>query len=593
MKKVLAAICLICLLKTAGYCQGTVYYDDPITVGIGARPTGMGTAFVALADDANAMFLNPAGLGTQKSWKLSSMDSNFLNEYQYTMFCGVDPTPIGTFGMGYVSSKIGDITDTSNTGEVLGTSDFYNQALVLSYGKYIGDVVGNVIPFIKGEPDLYGGATFKYYSLGYSGHTTANGSGYNLDLGLKYDQTDWLSYGVDLQNVLSGSMISGDFDQEQIPFITKVGVLYRWLEHDVNLEVDKDMYLGRDAVPWPTHFGVEWNVHPNLSLRAGEDQVVNSASRVNGNLVNNTTFGLSLDYNGIKVDLAYVQNYGELNLASNVISLTLYSQPTFLMREAPQAAAQATAPGGPKLTFTPDADLATIDHEQYFQGTVAPDVTIVWLGGKKLPIKNGAFDGSVPLDIGKNSIAVKIRDKDGAETEVTRKIIRFYVPEDMSQEEARSKPFEYLVACSEVHKYLGKDFGVKRPITREVVALILAKAKKLDLASAPRTNFEDVGKAHWSEPFINAVRSAGIMEGYTDGTFKPNNNLTLGELAQAMTKAEPSIDQTELLKYVAARPPKDNASMGDIVEMMSRFGTPGMLSAEVSDYRAFIGAANP
>jgi hypothetical protein len=586
----------------AGY-GGVVYYDDPITFGIGARPTGMGSAFVALADDANAMFLNPAGLGTQKSWKLSSMNSNFLNEYQYTMFCGVDPTPYGTIGVGYVSSRIGDITNTSPSGEVLGTSDFFNQAVVLSYGKYIGDIVKDKIPFInlKDEPDIYGGATFKYYTKGYSGFTHATGSGYNLDLGLKYDQTDWLSYGVNFQNVLSGSKILGDFDAEDLSFLMKTGVLFRWLEHDVNLELDDDMYLGRANVPWPLHFGAEWNLHPNLSLRAGADQVVNSAAREGGNVVTNTTFGLTLDYNGVKVDLAYVQNYAQLNLASNVISLSLYSQPSFLFREGPPAnvpapapvAAPAPAANIAKLTFAPATDMATIEHEQYFNGTVAPDISNVWLAGKVSPIKSGTFEGSVPLDIGKNNITVKIRDKGGAEAETTRRIIRFYVPEDISQAEARSKPFEYMVVCSMIRTYLGKDFGVKKPITRAVVARVIAKAKNLNTSSTPAVVFKDVKRDYDDAAVINAVKAAKIMGGYTDGTFKPENNLTLGELAQTMTKAAPNMNQPELLKYLSTRPPKDNASMGDLIEMLLYFGKPGMLSPEIEDYKAYIGAVTP
>ena len=44
-------------------------------VGIGARPLGMGRAYVAVADDANAVFANPAGLGLQKSWSITSMST--------------------------------------------------------------------------------------------------------------------------------------------------------------------------------------------------------------------------------------------------------------------------------------------------------------------------------------------------------------------------------------------------------------------------------------------------------------------------------------------------------------------------------------
>ncbi|MBX9836986.1 MAG: hypothetical protein K2X69_01600 [Silvanigrellaceae bacterium] len=46
-----------------------VYIDSsilipPLPIYLGARPLGMGDAFVAVADDENAIFHNPAGIGS-------------------------------------------------------------------------------------------------------------------------------------------------------------------------------------------------------------------------------------------------------------------------------------------------------------------------------------------------------------------------------------------------------------------------------------------------------------------------------------------------------------------------------------------------
>ena len=568
-----------------------VYYDDPISVGIGGRPAGMGKAFVALADDPNAMFINPAGLGTQKSWSLSSMSSNFLNEYQYMMFSAVDPMPYGVLGIGYVSSKIGDVAVSNSFGTPEGTTDFYNQAFVLSFGKYIGDM----IPFISGEPSIYGGATLKYYSKGFSGDIKESGSGYNVDLGLKYEQEDWLAYGLNFQNVISGSKITGDFAQEDMPFIVKTGILFRWLEHDVNVELDKDMFPGRDSVPWPMHFGVEWGLHPNLTIRAGADQVASSAD--NQNLVNNTTFGLSIDYDGFKVDLAYVQNYAQTNLASNVVSLSFFSQPVFFANEAaPPVVAPPPIPVirtiQQKVFLTPATDMATVNFEQYISGVVEPDIKDVWLNGKKLPIKNGIFEASVPLDLGRNEEIIKITDTGSEEAEIKRKIIRFYVPDGVPMEEARSKPFGYQAIYSEIHDYLGKDYAANKPITRDMLALVIAKAKKLDLGFTPPQVFKDIMRDHWAASYIYAVKTAGIINGYSDGTFRPRNTITLTELSQVMTKAAPNMDQGWLLGYLAGRPPKDDAVMADLIEMMYHSGTPGILEKEINDYKAYIGAGD-
>ena len=40
-----------------------------LKLGVGARPVAMGSAYTAVADDANALFWNPAGLGITKSFQ--------------------------------------------------------------------------------------------------------------------------------------------------------------------------------------------------------------------------------------------------------------------------------------------------------------------------------------------------------------------------------------------------------------------------------------------------------------------------------------------------------------------------------------------
>jgi hypothetical protein len=582
VKKLLIAVLIILTFYSAN-CSGVIYYDDPIAVGIGARPLGMGKAFVAVADDVNAMFMNPAGLGSQKSWELSTMSSNFLNEYQYTMFCGVTPTPAGTIGIGYVAAKINGI-DVS-TG---GTTNFYNQALVLSYGKDIGSVG----PSIGNTPNLYGGATLKYYSKGFTGDVNGAGSGYNIDLGLKYTPQKWMSYGLNLQNVVGGSKIYGDFETEDMPFITKLGVAFNWLEYNARFALDQDMFLGGTDLPWPMHFGAEWRIHPNLSLRAGYNQEASSA--IGGHMTNNTTFGLGFDYSGIKIDLAYMQNYAQTNMASNIVSLTLYSSPVFWQEAAPAKEAPAAAPikaaakktVAQKISLTPTGNLYTLADEQVFSGTVDPDVTDVWIYGNKMAVSSsGAFEASVPLNMGKNEIQVKLRDSSSSEAEITRKIIRFYVPVNLSINEVRNKNFAYMAIYTEIYRYLGKNYNLNKPLTRELLAMIISKAKKLDLAPAQKAISKDVNHSHWAASFISAVKSAGIMKDYGDGYFKPDRPVTKAETAQCFAKAA-NADAASLLAYLAGRSPQENATIEDAIEMIYESG---MLVNEMNDYKIFTG----
>ena len=70
-----AALCLLAFRETPAIGQTAV-----VTLGfpVGARPTAMGEAFTGLANDANAIFYNPAGLGQSPltlSWKTHMGDS--------------------------------------------------------------------------------------------------------------------------------------------------------------------------------------------------------------------------------------------------------------------------------------------------------------------------------------------------------------------------------------------------------------------------------------------------------------------------------------------------------------------------------------
>nr|QOY38495.1 S-layer homology domain-containing protein [Anaerobacillus isosaccharinicus] len=43
--------------------------------------------------------------------------------------------------------------------------------------------------------------------------------------------------------------------------------------------------------------------------------------------------------------------------------------------------------------------------------------------------------------------------------------------------------------------------------------------------------FPDVPKNHWASEAIETVKEAGIMNGFADGTFKPNEPVTRAQLA--------------------------------------------------------------
>ncbi|MEA4824828.1 MAG: S-layer homology domain-containing protein [Clostridiaceae bacterium] len=70
---------------------------------------------------------------------------------------------------------------------------------------------------------------------------------------------------------------------------------------------------------------------------------------------------------------------------------------------------------------------------------------------------------------------------------------------------------------------------------RRITALLLTLCLMVSLVPTLAATATDV-KGHWAESNIEALRTLGIMEGYPDGTFRPNNNVTKAELVTLLNR---------------------------------------------------------
>src|SRR3990167_8314418 len=76
--------------------------------GIGARVIGLGGAFLSMSDDANAVFVNPAGLEQLMTWQAySTMRSTPLNRGTVlTVSSVLQPGPWGNIGVGAITATL-------------------------------------------------------------------------------------------------------------------------------------------------------------------------------------------------------------------------------------------------------------------------------------------------------------------------------------------------------------------------------------------------------------------------------------------------------------------------------------------------------
>lgn len=91
----------------------------------------------------------------------------------------------------------------------------------------------------------------------------------------------------------------------------------------------------------------------------------------------------------------------------------------------------------------------------------------------------------------------------------------------------------YLVAKGAIEGIGDDKFDPTGDLTRGQAAKILALSLDLTVDLDADTDFEDAA-SHWSSPYIKAIQDQkpGVINGYTDGTFKADGTITRQEMAK-------------------------------------------------------------
>jgi hypothetical protein len=92
-------------------------------------------------------------------------------------------------------------------------------------------------------------------------------------------------------------------------------------------------------------------------------------------------------------------------------------------------------------------------------------------------------------------------------------------------------------AAGIVSGYSNGSFKPDDLITREQMAVMIAKAAKLKAATVANTFTDSSQASSWANDALNAVIEAGIMKGYPDETFNPQGKATRAETAAVIVNA--------------------------------------------------------
>ncbi|NJD02943.1 MAG: S-layer homology domain-containing protein, partial [Ruminiclostridium sp.] len=97
-----------------------------------------------------------------------------------------------------------------------------------------------------------------------------------------------------------------------------------------------------------------------------------------------------------------------------------------------------------------------------------------------------------------------------------------------------------LVALGVINGYPDGTFGPEDSITRAQFAAIVVRAlgyESLAATAAGITKFSDVAANHWGAGYINIAVSLGIIKGYGDGKFGPEDKVTFDQAVTMIVRA--------------------------------------------------------
>ncbi|MBN2564389.1 MAG: PorV/PorQ family protein [Candidatus Eisenbacteria bacterium] len=308
LKESLVVLLLTALVVAPAAAQVSIGGAQSLYIAPGARPAGMGDAFVSIAGDATACWWNPAGLAFMDSeYNVSLLHSQLVPDwedvyYEYAAYAQ-KVEGLGTIGGSLIYLTYGEQYATrEDSPEVVGKFRSYEVIPSAAYGASIGDHIGIGI-----------NVKWIYVSLAPAAYTIegieGSGTSFAADMGVLWRLMDgrW-NVGAAVQNV--GPRI-GYIDEEQsdpLPRNLKVGTSYMLASDEMNqltvaADYNKSLVLVEKIADQTLgvilNAGAEYLYYDLFALRAG--YVYDEDGEIKG-----FSFGMGLKYQNFSFDVATV-----------------------------------------------------------------------------------------------------------------------------------------------------------------------------------------------------------------------------------------------------------------------------------------------
>ena len=254
-----------------------------LRLGNGARASGMGEAFTAIADDATGMYFNPAGLAGIENVELNVTHSEWLMDIRFEQVSIVNEMFGGALGFNFTGLYYGELERRGDFPTVVpdGTFSPYNLAASIGYGR---DIL----------PDISLGISAK---LLYERIDFESATGWALDFGiLQRSRIDGLTFAASVLNM--GPQAKFIEEKFYPPFQARFGAAYTAEEKRIRgkITLSGDFLFSND-MDEKLLIGMEYFYKNSLAVRFGYRS---------GYYVQGATMGIGVVYDRLRFDYAYM-----------------------------------------------------------------------------------------------------------------------------------------------------------------------------------------------------------------------------------------------------------------------------------------------
>lgn len=271
-----------------------------LSLGVGAKASGMGNAYSAVSDGAESLYWNPGAVVLNDSKKLSFTHTAYIESTSYdTLYFSDKIKENSAFGFGLQYLSYGSIDEIDPIGAKTGSYDPKDMALSAGYSYRLESSNS----FLDGAGI---GVSLKYVKVEVKDSATA----FAADLGFITPLIkDKFRGAVSVYNL--GSKIKFDNDDENLPLMFRFGASYNINENfltsiDLSLPRDADTYFSLGAA-----YRKDFNRNV-LTIRAGYDGRNSDVEGFSG-----FNFGAGFEFSNISVDYAFVP-YGDLDTTHRI-----------------------------------------------------------------------------------------------------------------------------------------------------------------------------------------------------------------------------------------------------------------------------------